>query len=461
MSETDSKPTLSLGEPPGRLANRTPARFGTWMWILLTLQIATLGALIIFVGDSGREESVSADSEQLEQARSLAIALEDRSLPAEAAAAWREYLQLAGNAEDRSEVLYRIGGLSMDAGDYSSAVTALVESEQLAEADHNLTQNVGPKIVECLRRLGRYGEVGRELSRRVEVDAEETAQGQVLATYAGESFTEADLDRMIERNVDRVIAMQPSGAFQLSREQILQQYETAEARQHMLQEFMQRELFSRRARELKIDGEDAFIESLDFFESEMLAGRFLSRELETVQPTDVDVKSYYDSHKSDYLQPETASVLVAPIQEGQSAEELLANVNSADDFRKLAAKANNGNEVTPLTVVKGRAHPQLGDVDAVFALSAGEWTKSPLKGSDEQLLALVESKTPAATPPLEQIRFRVEADYRAIKQQELSKRLFDDLTSRYDVRIVRMPTARSRKSATDSVDNSAKDGGGQ
>ena len=33
----------------------------------------------------------------------------------------------------------------------------------------SLRAKVGAKIVECLRRLGNYGEVGRELSRQVEV----------------------------------------------------------------------------------------------------------------------------------------------------------------------------------------------------------------------------------------------------------------------------------------------------
>ena len=83
-------------------------------------------------------------------------------------------------------MLYRVGGLLMDAEDFSGAVTALVEAEQLVSDDDELKSKLGPKIVECLRRLGRYGEVGRELSRQVEVGSGDTAQGNVLATLAGE-----------------------------------------------------------------------------------------------------------------------------------------------------------------------------------------------------------------------------------------------------------------------------------
>ena len=160
--------------------------------------------------DAGGE--AAADPDRLEDIRATAISLEDRSLDREAAAAWQEYLRLSPAADDRSKVLYRVGGLLMDAEDFSSAIVALVEAEQLAAGDEDMKSKIGSKIVECLRRLGRYGEVGRELSRQVEVGGDETAQGTVLATFAGETFTEADLDRMIARTVARILAMQPAGA---------------------------------------------------------------------------------------------------------------------------------------------------------------------------------------------------------------------------------------------------------
>ncbi len=40
------------------------------------------------------------------------------------------------------------------------------------------------------------------------------------------------------------------------------------------------------------------------------------------------------------------------------------------------------------------------------------------------------------TPPLAEVRQRVEADYVRVKQQELTEQLFRDLLARYDVRIM-------------------------
>jgi hypothetical protein len=91
----------------------------------------------------------------------------------------------------------------------------------------------------------------------------------------------------------------------------------------------------------------------------------------------------------------------------------------------------------------------------LFELAAGEWTKTPVAAGDEKLLVLVESKSPATTPPLAQIRSRVEADYRRRKQQELRRKLSADLMSRYDVKIVSTPSDGSEdaSSASGGSDN--------
>ena len=95
----------------------------------------------------------------------------------------------------------------MQAEEFDRAAAAFVRSEQAAGGDA-LRRNIAPHLMTCLRRLGLYGEVGRELSRQVEVGAEKQERGQVLATLDGEPITDSDLDRMIERRVDQMLSMQ-------------------------------------------------------------------------------------------------------------------------------------------------------------------------------------------------------------------------------------------------------------
>ncbi|MEM9645588.1 MAG: peptidyl-prolyl cis-trans isomerase [Planctomycetota bacterium] len=448
-----NKPNLQIGDPTPGLTRRGSSMRG--VWLLAVLQLATL-AVVGFIWASQRTDStaVYGGTERLETLRSIAISLEDRSLAPEAAAAWREYLRQNGSGNDRAQVLYRIGGLLMDAEDFSGAAAAFVESEQFGANDERLKSKLGPKIVECLRKLGRYGEVGRELSRQVEVGGDETAQGNVLATFAGDAISEADLDRMIERSVDRLLAMQPGGPSQVQREELLKQYESGEARQRMLQEILQRELFSRRARELEIDKDTSFRKTREFVETELLAGQFLSRELGKIQPTEVDIQSFYEAHASDYRQPETLSAVVLPLEEGQNVDEVLSEIRSADDF--LAMAKGERDEPEKVQLVKGQTHPRFGDTSQIFALSPGEWTKKVIGTERADGLMLVESKSPAAAPPLDQVRFRVVADYRQRKRQELMQRLSEDLMSRYDVKVFPLPERRSPNNGDRGKNGAAK-----
>jgi hypothetical protein len=78
----------------------------------------------------------------------------------------------------------------------------------------------------------------------------------------------------------------------------------------------------------------------------------------------------------------------------------------------------------------------LGDVERLFAVAEGQWTREAHSNGKERFLVLVEKKTPRREPRLQDVLGQVRADYVSRKQQELAQRLFTDLTDRYDVRIL-------------------------
>jgi len=434
------QPDLQLGSPPPGLVRRTGTSPG--IRVLVCVQLVTLLAVgLLFMQTRQSTFSPAAVPEHAQKLRATALALEERGLSSAAAAAWQEFLRLSPDAGDRPEILYRTGRLLMEAEDFGSAVAVLVEAEQQVPETDSLSGKIGPRIVECLRRLGHYGEVGRELSRQVEVGSSEQNGNPVLATFAGESLTAADVDRMIENHIDRILDMQSESEFRVSREQLLQQYQSADMRQRMLQEIIQRELFSRRARELKIDQEESYRQAREFLQTELLAGRFLARELAAVQPSDVDVESFYRARQTDYRQPATATVLTLPAQADPDAETGIRQIQSAEEFRKQAEQTAGDAGLVPLRVVQGQPHPRLGETSALFDLEAGEWTSAPVEAGEEKLWILLQSKTAASIPPLSRIRARVEEDYRRIKRQEITQKLSADLMTRYQVRIHARPAA--------------------
>jgi hypothetical protein len=440
-------PNLSLEPPPGRGARQVTAAARCWLTILVTLQLATLCCLgFLLATRSGRDSApVGSPPAGAEHLREVAQQLEDRSVDGQAARAWEAYLEAAPAAPDQAEILYRVGKLYMQSEEFDRAAAALVRCEQLASNDSALTAKIGPHMVSCLRRLGLYGEVGRELSRRVEVDAGAVTKGKVLATLQGDPLTEADLDRMIAQRVDQLLSAQGATGDETAREAYLEQFAAPDIRQRLLRDLLMTELYSRRARELHLDQDDEFQQARRAVENDLLASRLQARRLQTIQPTAVDLQAFFAAHAQRYQQPETLAVVPLELAADEDPAAVLAKVASADDFKKLAEQRRSDTEaasqdrprqVPAQELVRGQRHPVLGDVDTLFALDEGRWTSQPHVHEDRRFLVLVDRKTPARSPPLDEVRDRVRADYVARKRQELTDALFAELMDRYQVKIL-------------------------
>ncbi|OHB79839.1 MAG: hypothetical protein A2W31_18610 [Planctomycetes bacterium RBG_16_64_10] len=70
---------------------------------------------------------------------------------------------------------------------------------------------------------------------------------------------------------------------------------------------------------------------------------------------------------------------------------------------------------------------------------------------------LVDRKKPARSPPLDEVEDRVRADYLARKQQELAAALFDELTARYQVKILTPDPGTDKDTDTDTSTPASKE----
>lgn len=437
------KPNLVLDTPPGNLNRIARSESRVWLPLLLVLQIMMVAAMALLLMRGNQQTNrVDNNNTLAKELRDLALELENRSLFGEAARSWEQYLESAPGATDKAEILFRVGKMYMQSAEFERAAAAFVRCEQADDAG-NLPTTIGQNLVTCLRRLGLHGEVGRELSRQVELGAGDVKQGKVLATLAGEQLTEADLDRMVERRVDQMLSLQ-GGHSESTRQAILRQFSAPEMRRQIFQELLQTELFTRRARELKLDRDEPFLRARQALEDNLLASQFQARELTKVEPTDVDIEAYYAADPDRYRQPETMQAVVIELRVDEDATKILEEVKTADDFKRLASnrglEAENAtaSKIEPRRIVRGQNHFELGTTDSLFELDAGQWTSEPQANGDRRFLLLIESKSPAHTPPLSEIRERVQADYVSRKQQELARKLIEDLMVRYDVKLMSM-----------------------
>ena len=197
------EPILSLGEPPKRLTSNTSGVPRGWLWSLLCLQLLIIGGLIAFwLRADGTAKVTFVSGSSADELKAAAIALEERSLYTEAARTWHAYLGANPTDLQRAEILYRVGKLAIQAEDFNQAVTALVHAEQAAVDDSDLKTKIGPWIVDCLRRLGRYGDGLLDVERSLTIDPE---RAHVLNSRA---FALVGLGRYEEALADVELSLQ-------------------------------------------------------------------------------------------------------------------------------------------------------------------------------------------------------------------------------------------------------------
>jgi len=441
--------------PPSSLARQRGHGRGGGFSTLLLVAVIGLQAVVLYVvlgagpgapgGLSRRNEGESPDA-----IKAQALRLEEMGVSAEAARAWERFLATgAGGADaDRALVRYRIGRLYQDAGRHGEALAAFVLAEKEGLADADAKRAIGPRVVDCLRAIGHYGAISRELRKRVG-GGDERDTSPVVASFAGEKLTRAQFDRLLEKEIESGLRQYADRlgpeALARERERLAKMYRTPDQARRLLEGVVLQQLMIRRARELELDRSDAFKEELRDTEGLLLARALREREVQAgVKATDTDIQAYYETHKDTYRTPERARLSVIQVESVDAGNTELAIMKTADDFAKTAkklslheaSKANGGKIEEPLT--RGRGWPPFGysaELEAaVFEASKGTILDRPFEVGGKVLLVKVDERLPSALPPLEEVRDRVRRDYVEQKRRELFEALTRDLKSRYNVR---------------------------
>jgi len=447
-------PQLDVSPPSSLAKHRTPGRGGGFSTLLLTAVIVLQAVVLYAVMSGGHGTPGHAANENgggtPDAVKAQALRLEEMGVSAEAARAWERFLESGGGGNDaeRALIRYRIGRLYQEAGRHGEALAAFVLAEKEGLADADARRAIGPRVVDCLRAIGHYGAISRELRKRVGGEEDQDAS-PVVASFAGEQLTRAQFDRILEKEIEAGLRnyadrLGPE-ALARERERLAKMYRAPDQARRLLEGVVLQQLMIRRARELKLDRSDAFQEELRETEGLLLARALREREVKAgVKPTETDIQAYFATHQDDYRTPERARLSVIQVETVEAGNTELAIMKTADDFtntaKKLslheASKAKGGVVEEPLT--RGQGWPPFGYSAkleaAVFAAEEGAILDHPFEVGGKVLLIRVDKKIASEVPPLEEVRDRVRQDYIAQKQRELFEALNRDLKGRYDVR---------------------------
>ena len=167
--------------------------------------------------------------------------------------------------------------------------------------------------------------------------------------------------------------------------------------------------------------------------AQLISERLYKKVTEDVKVSDKDIQDYYDSHKSQYVQPESRQVRHILVQKKALADQLESQLKSGASFAVLAKKyskdpgsASNGGK---LTVSKGQTVPQF-DKEA-FTLKKGQ-TSQPVKTQYGyhiiQALTAVKASTKT---PLTKVKTSIRQQLEDQKKRDALTKWVDDTKNRY------------------------------
>ncbi len=451
-------PDLNLTPPPGLAHASGPRSRGSGFVVVLLVIVVVLEAVVLLHvthdpgsgGNGSRAADAGAAVAAPEALEAQALRLEELGVADKAAEAWERYLATGsgGTGAARALIRYRAGKLYQEAGRHSDALAALIRAEKEGLEDEATRKALGPRIIDCLRAMGHYGAVTSELHRRVGTGGDEDAS-PVVAAFAGETLSRARFDRILEKEIDASLEayrdrMGPE-ALKAQRDRIVKMYRSPDQARAFLENVVMKEVMVRRARELKLDRDEAFRERMREVEGLLLAKKFQDREVTArLQPTESDIRGYYEIHKADYKTPEAAKLRVIQVQSVEEGLKLLPGLKDGKIFALAAEKSSlheaskkaGGLVEAPLT--KGRGWPGFGysaDLEkAVFDTATATTLEEPFELDGKVYLVRVEEKIPEAVRPLEAVQQQVVGDYLAQKKKELLEALRQELRDRYQVR---------------------------
>lgn len=288
------------GKKPGSRAANVVA-------ILLLLVLVGLTAAILLRGSSAVSPQPKATVLSAEQARQLATKLAGRNLYEQAAGMWEKYIARSGlTGTDRAKALFETGTLLEKAHRYGDAIEYFYRSEMAAKLPE-LESRINAHVKSCFEKSGRFSALRYELMDRTSLEGKGSAGGKVVAELGPEKITEADLDAMIEQNIDN--QLEPYSAFMTAeqlasqKKKMLEQYKSPSSKQQFIEDRLGREVLYREALTQGLSDKPQVKRLLEELEREVLSRQIMNQQLaDKIHITETDLRTYYEANKDKYTE---------------------------------------------------------------------------------------------------------------------------------------------------------------
>ena len=442
--------------------NKTKSPVAGKFAIFLLLLLLVLGVLNLARKPSPRTSSGPDQVAQLsaEKTKDLALKLDQRNLYARAAKVWQEYLATADLGDvERAKTLFQAATLLEKAGNLEEAIEYFYRAENTAKLDE-LSGQINTHIKDCFEKLGKFSALRYELMDRTSLDDSASAGAKVVAEIGPEKITEADLDAIIENNIDNQLA--PMSAFMTSEQlneqkaKMLEQFRSSQAKSRFLQTWLAQEILYRQALKENLGDNPQVKKLLEDLTRSALSQEMMSRELASkINVTESDVQTYYNANKDKYVSPATARISHILVDDQKQAKDIISRIQGGEDFAEIAKTSSldestkeNGGKIEA-DVNAGSYVPRIGQAaelnERIFVTSAGQLLDEPFKTEKGWEIVKVDAKTDKRQETFDEVRQQVLSELLDQKRQDVQTEYIKRMMDEYNVIIHTSALAPSGK----------------
>jgi len=421
-----------------------------WIIIALLLVLTALTAANLALRPAGPERAsdMTGTSLSSEQIKQLAGKLAQRNLHVRAAEVWQDYLRRAELTEDeQARTMFQIGTLLEKAGLYDQAIEYYYRSEIAAEPEE-LKSQINVHIKECFEKLGKFSALRYELMDRTSFKAVAGAGAKIVAEIGTEKITEADLDAMIESNVEN--QLEPMAPFMTAeqlneqKKKMFERYNNPQARQQYLQSWLAQEVLYRQALQEELTEKPEAKKLIDQLTRGALSQLVMNSELASkINITETDIQTYYTANKDKFVDPSGATISHILVDDEEKAKELMGRIKEGEDFAELARQFSKDTDTKEdggkigAEVQEGSHIPGIGTKaelnKRIFALEAPKLLDEPFKTEKGWEIVKVETVIPERQKELDEVRQQVMSMLTSQKSQDVQRDLIEQLMDKHNV----------------------------
>ena len=427
---------------------KSPASSRIAIVLLLVLVCLALANLWVALRGKVPTPQPRAATAGAEQTRELATRLAQRNLYGRAARVWQDYLN-TGRLTDtqRAQTLFQIGTMLEKAGSLQEAIEYYYRSEAAAKLDE-LAPQINAHLKDCFERLGKFSALRYEVMDRTSYKQTTPAGGKVIAEIGAEKITEADLDAVIENDIDNQLT--PMAAFmsdeQLKeqKKQMLERYKDPEVKHRFLQAWLAQEILYRQALQEQFAEKSEVKKLLDDLARGVLSQQLMNRQLaEKIHVTETDLQTFYAANKDKYIEPAKAKISHILATDEQQAGDLLKRIRAGDNFAETAKEFSRDDTTKEaggkidVEVTRGSYIPVIGESpelnNRIFAAEPNSVLAEPFETEKGWEIVRVEEKQPERQKTFDEVRQQVMSTLLTQKRQDVQQQYITQMMDKFNV----------------------------